>query len=75
MISKLYRVRAAARRRALFGLDLAQEGAIQEIVPLGASLLRTADVGQADLGPGLEERRGWQKYNGIEIQWNRNTME
>lgn len=55
----MYRVRAAGCS-ALFVLvvDLGHEGAAQQVVPLGASLLRTVDVSQADLGSRLEGRTG-----------------
>lgn len=47
---------SAACCSALFVLvvDLGHEGVAQQVVPLGAPLLQTADVSQADLGSRLQ---------------------
>lgn len=54
LVSWWYPVRAAGRSAlCLLAADLRHVDAAQQVVPLGASLLGAADVGQADLGSGL----------------------
>ena len=50
----------------VFAADLGHVGSAQQVVPLGASLLRTADIGQTDLGARLEGRGGarWRQVKG-----------
>lgn len=60
----------AAGRSALFVLvaDLGHVGTTQQVVPLGASLLRTADVSQADLGSRLEGREGGERGREVKME-------
>lgn len=60
----LYPLRAA-RRSPLFLLviNVRHVDTTQKVVPLGASLLRTADVSQADLSPRLQEEEEEEELN------------